>query len=52
MQLIILIPFLFVRNSLLIAHNNLLNKSISDLKTNLEDLTTVTEIHPGEKGVN
>jgi signal transduction histidine kinase len=28
---------------------NLLNKSISDLKSMLEDLTTVTEIHPGEK---
>jgi PAS domain S-box-containing protein len=28
---------------------NLLNKSITDLKSMLEDLTTVTEIHPGEK---
>jgi light-regulated signal transduction histidine kinase (bacteriophytochrome) len=28
---------------------NMLNKSITDLKTTLEDLTTVTEIHPGEK---
>jgi signal transduction histidine kinase len=28
---------------------NMLNKSITDLKSMLEDLTTVTEIHPGEK---
>jgi signal transduction histidine kinase len=27
---------------------NMLNKSIADLKSMLEDLTTVTEIHPGE----
>jgi hypothetical protein len=28
---------------------NLLTRSIADLKNTLEDLTTVTEIHPGEK---
>jgi PAS domain S-box-containing protein len=30
-------------------HINMLDKSITDLKSMLEDLTTVTEIHPGEK---
>jgi signal transduction histidine kinase len=36
-------------NSTTELYINLLNKSITDLKTTLQDLTTVTEIYPGEK---